>query len=120
MFSFLKKTDNNSSSFPWKNVESVDLLNEIINSEGVALIFKHSTRCIISKTVKARFEAMMKDHTVPMYLVHVIEERPLSNYIADKSGIVHQSPQVLVFKDGQCLYHESHDSILDERLLSFL
>lgn len=120
MFSFLKKTDNNTSSFPWRNVESADLLNEIINSEEQVLIFKHSTRCIISKTVKARFETMAKDASIPMYLVHVIEERPLSNQIAEVSGITHQSPQALIFKSGECLYNESHDGILDEGILSFL
>ncbi len=120
MFSFLNKTDNNSSSFPWKNVESVDLLNSLINSDQPVLLFKHSTRCIISKTVKSRFETMAKDSTLNMYLVNVIEERPYSNYIAEVSGIAHQSPQVLIFKSGECLYNESHDGILDQPILSFL
>lgn len=120
MFSFLNKTDNNTSAFPWKNVESTDLLNKVINSEDTVLIFKHSTRCIISKTVKARFETMANDSLLNMYLIHVIEERNLSNHLAEESGITHQSPQVLIFKDGKCLYHKSHDGILDEKILSFL
>ena len=120
MFSFLNKTDNNSSSFPWKNVESVDLLNSLMNSDKPVLLFKHSTRCIISKTVKARFETMAKDSSTDMYLVHVIEERPYSNHIAETSGVTHQSPQVLVFKSGECLYNASHDGILDDPILSFL
>lgn len=120
MFSFLNKTDNNSSSFPWKNVESIDLLNKIINSDRPILLFKHSTRCIISKTVKDRFERMAQESSVDMYLVHVIEERPYSNHIAEISGVTHQSPQALIFKSGECLYNESHDSILDEQILSYL
>lgn len=119
MFSFLKKTDN-THSFPWRNVESADLLNKIIDSDEIVLVFKHSTRCIISKTVKGRFETLAKTSSIPMYLIHVIEERPLSNHIAEESGITHQSPQVLIFKSGKCLYHESHDGILDDRILSFL
>lgn len=120
MFSFLNKTDNNSTSFPWKNVESLDLLNSLMNSDEPILIFKHSTRCIISKTVKSRFETMANESTMDMYLVLVIEERPFSNHIADSSGITHQSPQALIFKGGKCVYDESHDEILDERIMAHL
>lgn len=119
MFSFLKKSDD-SSPFPWKTVNSLADLEALMNSEENFLLFKHSTRCIISKTVKSRFESMAEESQTDLYLIHVIEERPLSNFIAEKSGITHQSPQALLFQSGKCVYNNSHDAILDEVLIDLI
>lgn len=69
-------------------------------------VFKHSTRCSISSMVKARLDKV--ESNFPVYLVKVVEERMLSNEIAEKSGVVHQSPQVLIFENGKCVFDASH------------
>jgi len=46
--------------------------------------------------------------SVPVYLNNVVEERELARYIAGKLGVIHQSPQVFVIRDGKAVYHTSH------------
>ncbi|MGB1294661.1 MAG: bacillithiol system redox-active protein YtxJ [Flavobacteriales bacterium] len=120
MFSFLKKAENNTSSFPWKNVDSTEILDSLMNSDTKVAIFKHSPRCIISKTVKKRFENEVDASKMDFYMISVIEERPLSNYVADQSGVIHQSPQLLIFEKGSCIYNESHDGIISSETVAFL
>jgi len=77
------------------------------------LIFKHSERCIVSKTVMKDFMVFYKhnpDRFVYM-VVNVIENRKLSNEIAEEYKVIHQSPQVLIIKNGKCLFNESHNNI---------
>jgi len=74
------------------------------------VIFKHSTRCGTSSIAKNRLE---KNESLPtvFYLVDVIRNRNLSNKIASDFGIHHESPQILIIKNGTCIYHESHYGI---------
>jgi len=81
------------------------------------LIFKHSTQCPISGQAYEDFIEFTK--TVPdlVYgVVLVIENRNLSNSIAERFGVRHQSPQVLLIKDGRSLWHASHWSINSDAL----
>ena len=76
------------------------------------LIFKHSTQCSISIEVYQEFTAFAENaHELSWGLVLVIENRRLSNAIADRFGIRHQSPQAILIKDGQAVWHASHWSI---------
>ncbi len=82
------------------------------------LIFKHSTRCGISRMVLKNFE---RDYDIPeneidMYFLDLLEFRTLSNDISEKFKVAHQSPQVLVIKKGEVIYHDSHDSITVETI----
>ena len=47
----------------------------------------------------------------PMYFLDLISYRNVSNAIADEFGVLHQSPQILVVKDGKCIYDDSHMGI---------
>ncbi len=75
------------------------------------LIFKHSTRCSTSALVKGRLERAEKPEAIDFYYLDLINYRPISNKVADLFRIDHESPQVLLIRDGQCVYDESHMGI---------
>ncbi|HSZ26443.1 MAG TPA: bacillithiol system redox-active protein YtxJ [Cytophagaceae bacterium] len=91
----------------------VDQLKEASKNHPV-LIFKHSTRCSISATSLDRLERNWKEAEMvnikPFYL-DLIKYRGVSNKIQNIFHIEHQSPQILVIKDGQCVYNASHIEI---------
>ena len=77
------------------------------------LIFKHSERCIVSRTMMKDFMKFYQynpDRFIYM-VVDVVENRKLSNEIAEAYKVIHQSPQILLIKNGQCLFNESHNNI---------
>lgn len=75
-------------------------------------VFKHSTRCSISSMVLNRLEREWKhDDSIPTYFLDLIAFRSISNRIAAESGVTHESPQLLLFKDGVCIDHASHTAI---------
>jgi len=94
----------------WGSLQSInDVTNESLD---FLVIFKHSGRCSISSMAKSRWERLWpQDNNTPLFLVEVRKERPLSNAIADYFNIEHQSPQVLLIKNGKCIYSESHSAI---------
>ena len=98
----------------WKVLEHIDQINEIkeASHNKLQLIFKHSTRCIISKMALKNFESDFLLHDViDAYYLDLISYRDISDKIADDFGVTHQSPQILVIKDGRVVYHESHEGI---------
>ena len=75
------------------------------------VIFKHSTRCSTSAVVKGRLDRAEKPEAIDFYYLDLISYRPVSNKVADLFRIDHESPQVLLIRDGQCIYDESHMGI---------
>lgn len=83
----------------------------------VTVLFKHSVTCSISIGVKREYDAFVEQFPhVPTRLVIVQNERPLSNAIAELLGVRHESPQALVVKNGQVVWHASHHRITAERM----
>lgn len=79
------------------------------------VIFKHSTRCSISTMAKNRLERSTEPDMPIFHYLDLITYRNLSNAIAEQFDIPHQSPQILVIKNGSCVYSESHSAIdMDE------
>lgn len=74
-------------------------------------IFKHSTRCSISKMVLSRFESTHDSASLSVYLLELLNYRDISNQIANDFNVKHESPQLLVIKDGECQTHSSHTFI---------
>ncbi len=74
------------------------------------IVFKHSTRCSISSLAKSRLEKHFKPGD-EFYLLDLLSYRSLSNAIAADLLVEHESPQVLVIKEGNCIYHASHSGI---------
>ena len=108
----------------WTEMDTEALLNravkESFTNRGV-VIFKHSTRCSISSVAKARLDNGWDfKEDLPTYLIDLIQYRSLSNLIAEKFNIAHESPQLLLIKDGECVYHNSHMNISVRDLHSVL
>src|SRR5688572_14690145 len=103
----------------WERNRSVQEIIELSNQNPV-LIFKHSPRCGISRSALDRIERNWKPEdsgkTICIH-VHVIEERKLSNDIAANFSVRHESPQVLVIKNGKCVYHASHGEVRYEAVI---
>jgi bacillithiol system protein YtxJ len=75
------------------------------------VIFKHSTRCSISSVAYQRLQKSDTPAGIEFHLLDLISYRSLSNKIADDFGVHHESPQVLVIKNGECVYDDSHMGI---------
>ena len=106
--------ENSSKSF-WKSLESEDDLQKAIEKslEKKVVLFKHSTRCYISKMVLKNFETEVSnsDIDVDYYFLDLIAHRDLSNKISADFGITHQSPQMIVLENGKVVKDASHQSI---------
>lgn len=97
----------------WIALNSSAMLDQIKkDSEQKAIvIFKHSTRCSISATALSRLERAWQQAEVAetqAYLLDLIAYREISNQIAQVFGIRHESPQILLIRNGQCVFDASH------------
>lgn len=90
----------------------VDSLSHNADVKGV-LILKHSTRCSISSAALGRLERTWKlsEKEVPTYFLDLLSYRSVSSAIEQHYGISHESPQVLIIKNGKCIYTASHSGI---------
>ena len=81
------------------------------------VIFKHSTTCSISKMAFSRFERAEAPDSIDFYYLDLLNYRSISNEIAEIFQVHHESPQVLLIKNGECVYNESHHGIMMDELL---
>lgn len=88
----------------------LDTIKQESNTQPV-VIFKHSTRCSISSMAKMRLEREKAPDAIKFYYLDLIRYRNISNKIAEVFSVHHESPQVLMIKDGECTYDESHGGI---------
>src|SRR5690606_33707981 len=97
----------------WIDLNSTNQLDAIWESSETVVIFKHSTRCPVSSMAKRNLESDAADlpKYLPFYCLDLIQHRDISNKIAEKWQVVHESPQILVIQGNQCVYHASHDRV---------
>ena len=77
-----------------------------------AVIFKHSEACDLSQDAySAISEFLAEEPTAEIYMISVLDSRPLSNLVEEHTGVRHESPQVLVLRGGKVVAHKSHRSI---------
>jgi bacillithiol system protein YtxJ len=114
IFSGSSETGINENKCNWTELTDLGQLNEIItlSNEKPVAIFKHSTRCSVSRMALKQFE---KEYNiadkVTLYFLDLIENRAISNEIATRFNVAHQSPQLLLIKEGKAIYHVSHSDI---------
>ena len=98
----------------WNELNDIEQIDSILelSKESPVMLFKHSTRCSISSMAKNRLERNWDSNTtvIPYYL-DLIAHRDISNELAVKFNVEHQSPQALLIKDGVCIYDASHQMI---------
>lgn len=97
----------------WIPLNSSETLEQLINlsQQKPQVIFKHSTRCSISSMAKSRLEKSPAPEEASFYYLDLLSYRQLSNSVAELFGVEHESPQILMIKDGKCVYDESHTGI---------
>ena len=97
----------------WTNITDPTQIGQIKQQEGYSLIFKHSTRCSVSLMAKRRFE--MDWSIIPgntsLYFLDLISYRDISAQIAETFQVNHESPQILLIKNGDCILDASHSDI---------
>src|ERR1700748_1599794 len=103
----------------WIQLTSAQQLTDIKQKAGYSLIFKHSTRCSISMMAKRRFELDWDNlpEEMPLYFLDLIQYRELSAQVAQLFQVHHESPQLLLIKDGECILDQSHGEISVEDTL---
>jgi len=117
-----KPQENNRKKIEWTPLTDVNQLKEINSSEKPVLIFKHSTRCGISRMVLRKFEHNfeIEEGKITLYFLDLLAHRELSHKIAEEYDVMHQSPQVLVLKKGKVVAHGSHNGIHSIALEKFV
>jgi bacillithiol system protein YtxJ len=111
--------DLNENKINWNELTDLGQLNEIIalSNEKPVAIFKHSTRCSVSRMALKQFEnEFNSSDKVTPYFLDLIEYRAISNEIANRFGVTHQSPQLILIKEGKAIYNVSHSDIDAEEL----
>ena len=99
----------------WKHLTSIDDLDSaIVSSKNrTVVLFKHSTRCSISRMALKMFESDWDESLaeVDAHFLDLLEHRDISAAIAEKVGVTHQSPQMIVLQAGRPVHHANHSSI---------
>lgn len=108
---------------PWIPLTSTDELDHIVERSitKTQLIFKHSTRCGISRMVMNQFVATYNlDLNADLFYLDLLSYREVSNEVGYKFQVLHESPQLLVIKNGVVVAHASHGAINDMDLVKFI
>lgn len=107
----------------WTNITTPEQLNEIdlFSEQTAVLIFKHSTRCSISVAALNRIERNWNEEAqnkLKVYYLDLLRYRNISDEIAQRYNIIHQSPQALIIKNGKCIFSQTHSEIRLQDLIS--
>ena len=116
-FSSKKNKDNNLSRgkvnwIPLTEMSQLDEIKETSKTTPV-MILKHSTRCSVSLMAKNTLDRNwdIEDDKIKTYYLDLLKFRPISNQIVEEFNIRHQSPQILLIKNGVCDYTTTHSNI---------
>ena len=106
---------------PLVSVEEINTIKEISKNQSV-LIFKHSTRCGISRLVIKQFESLFNEENkqLKVYYLDLLNFREVSSKLSEVFQVIHQSPQLLVIKNGISVYDESHYEITKVNLSKYI
>jgi monothiol bacilliredoxin len=119
-FNFFNFKDNDAiekekQSIPWVHLNNMEQLNEIVevSKDIPVVIFKYSTTCGVSRIALRNFESnfTLDPKNIKLYFLDLLAYRAISNEIADKFKVIHQSPQIIVIKNGASVYNASHHYI---------
>lgn len=108
---------------PWQALTEVSQLSEIEkrSKTKTQVIFKHSTTCGISRMVMKQFVSMFDlEANLDLYYLDLLSHRDVSNEVGYKFQVIHQSPQLLIIKNGITVAHASHGGINELDLSRFI
>ena len=97
----------------WIDITDISQIDEISNSEEVVLIFKHSTICRKSRKVLKKFQKKFSEYNIDlkMYCLDLRKYEELSCELGVRFNVIHESPQVIIIRDGRAIVHKSQESI---------
>lgn len=123
---FLKGSEENKNSveMQWIFLTEKSQIEEIILKSATkpVLIFKHSTRCGVSRMALKNFERDydIEKTALELYFLDILKYRELSNEVSKSLAVHHQSPQILLIKNKSVIYHDSHYQISVETVKEVL
>jgi len=104
----------------WKVLSTIEQLDEVVegSKKKPVVLFKHSTTCGISAGAKHALESKwdFAAGDLDFYYLDLLNLRPISNEIASRFGVIHQSPQIIVIADGKAVFDTSHHRISADTL----
>lgn len=119
-----KKEQSEEKVLPWRFLDSMSQLDELeeLSKNKLVAIFKHSTRCPSSRMALRAFESGYNPESegVEIYLLDLISYRAISDEIANRFQVWHESPQLILIKNKQVVHHGSHHQISAAVLEEFL
>ncbi|AXB57443.1 bacillithiol system redox-active protein YtxJ [Flavobacterium fluviale] len=121
IFGSSENSEAPKSKVNWTELTDIIQLMEVqeISIEKPVVIFKHSTRCSISRMALKQFERDYDlEGVVDAYFLDLIAHRDISNEIAARFGVYHESPQLILIKNGKAVYNVSHSDIDAQALKS--
>src|SRR5215203_911837 len=97
----------------WIHLTDEEQLKQVITKSHLKpqVIFKHSTRCSISALALQRLQKVSQPSDIDFYFLDLLSYRNLSDQVAEVFNVVHESPQILLIRSGDCIYDESHMGI---------
>jgi bacillithiol system protein YtxJ len=103
----------------WIEISDLSFLEQIKAKSFLRpqVIFKHSTRCSVSSVAKNRLDKSEQPSGLDFYFLDLIQHRDISSAIVELFHVHHESPQVLLIKNGECVYDESHYGISMEEIV---
>src|SRR5690349_15003968 len=98
----------------WIHLTDEEQLKQLVTKSHLKpqVIFKHSTRCSISAVALQRLQKVSQPSDIDFYFLDLLSYRSLSNTIAEAFNVAHESPQILLIQNGECVYDESHMGIM--------
>ncbi|SDS37461.1 bacillithiol system protein YtxJ [Gillisia sp. Hel1_33_143] len=127
IFDKIFKSDNEEKNvekkqISWIEIKQMEMLDEIVEASKhhPVAILKHSTSCGISRMVLRQFEATydIREEDMKLYFLDLLSYREISNKIASRFNVPHQSPQLIVLSEGKVIYDASHSEISADKLKS--
>ncbi|GAB2554119.1 bacillithiol system redox-active protein YtxJ [Gracilibacillus alcaliphilus] len=103
-----------------QQLQTIEEFQEAIENNSSLVVLKHSLTCPISTEANKQFEGCRERANIPMYRLYVQEARELSDYLAEKYRVKHESPQALQFINGEVNLHLNHGDIKEEQLKRML
>lgn len=106
---------NRSAKIPkyWNNLNKASQLEKILEASmhKPQAIFKHSTTCGISASAKNRIEVIDVSDKIDIHYLDLLSFREVSNMVAEKLGVIHQSPQIIIIDKREVKISKSHFAI---------
>ena len=123
VFGKKEKVVEEKKQLPWIHLESLGQLEEITKKSNhrAQVIYKHSTTCgISSMTLRMFNDTYELDTECDLYFLTIQSHRDISDAVSSKLGVRHESPQLLILKNGKVTFHTSHGAIAEVNLKDFL